>query len=110
RLVTLFRAARRAGRVFVMDLYTASIALATGNPNIPRPGPTWPDVRVYVPQWQRVKVKESHEFDRVATVKDVRIFERELAADPTRYVLSFSLSGAHRLASAGCLAGARLVY
>jgi glyoxylase-like metal-dependent hydrolase (beta-lactamase superfamily II) len=30
RLVTLYRAARRGGRTFVMDLYTASVAAATG--------------------------------------------------------------------------------
>ncbi len=40
RLVTLYRAAKRSGRQFVIDLYTASIARATGNPNIPQPGPT----------------------------------------------------------------------
>jgi mRNA degradation ribonuclease J1/J2 len=35
RLVTLFRAAKRTGRTFVMTLYGASIAVATGNDNIP---------------------------------------------------------------------------
>ena len=59
RLVTLCRAALQADRDFVMDLYTASIARATGRDTIPQPGRRWPRVRVYVPQKQRVLVKES---------------------------------------------------
>lgn len=38
RLVTVFRAARRAGRTLVVDLYTATVAAATGRPSIPQPG------------------------------------------------------------------------
>ncbi len=110
RLVTLYRAALRSGRDFVMDLYTASIARATANPNIPQPGADWPRVRVYVPQWQRVRVKHAKEFDRVRVVADRRIFEQELARTPSRFVLSFSMSGVQKLVSAGCLTGARLVY
>jgi ribonuclease J len=69
RLVTLYRAALRAGRDFVMDLYTASIAFATENPNIPHPADDWPHVHVYVPRWQRVKVKEASAFARVDQIK-----------------------------------------
>lgn len=36
RLGTIYRAALRAGRDLVVDLYGASIAKATGNPNIPQ--------------------------------------------------------------------------
>lgn len=47
RLVTLFRAAKRSDRLFVMTLYGASIAQATGRDTIPKPG--WKEVRVFVP-------------------------------------------------------------
>lgn len=92
-----------------MDLYGAGIANATGNLNIPRPGPDWPRVRrfrtgardqavsrvrrVYVPLWQRVKVKEA---------------EKELAMQPSRWVTTFSLSSAAKLAP--CLAGATATW
>src|SRR6185295_5664091 len=36
RLVTMFRACLQSGRHLVLDLYGASIAAATGNPNIPK--------------------------------------------------------------------------
>jgi ribonuclease J len=110
RLVTVYRAARRAGRDLVIDLYTAGIARATGNPNIPRPGADWPHVRVYAPPWQRVKVKEAGAFERVETVKPYRVFEEHLAADPARYVAQFGLSVASAFERAGCLEGARAVW
>lgn len=87
RLVTAYRAAKQTGRILVVDPYTADVARATGNPNIPVPGPDWPLVRVYIPQRQRVRIKEAAEFHRAAVVKDVRLFAEQLAADPGRYVL-----------------------
>jgi ribonuclease J len=110
RLVTLYRAALRSDRDFVMDLYTASIALATGNPNIPHPADDWPHVRVYVPRWQRVKVKEASAFQRVEQIKPYRLFEEQLAVEPRRYVTKFDASSAPKLAQAGCLSGARAVW
>ena len=66
RLVTIDRAAAlQSGRDLVMDLYGASIVRATQNVNIPQPGPDWPRVHVYVPMWQRVKVKTARAFNRV---------------------------------------------
>src|SRR5688572_26419738 len=87
RMVQLYRAAKACDRQFVMDLYTASIAHATGNQNIPHPGEEWPMVRVYVPLWQRIKVKEAEAFERVGgDVKKARIYEEELAREPGRFV------------------------
>lgn len=108
RLVTLFRAAKRARRTFVMTLYGASIAEATGNSNIPQAG--WPQVRIFVPGWQQVKVKEAGAFERVDQIKPHRVYEEELARDPSRWVVSFGMPMAKRLDAAGCLAGARAVW
>jgi ribonuclease J len=110
RLVTLYRATLRADRDFVMDLYTASIAEATGSPNIPRPSEGWPRVRVYVPSWQRARVKQAGEFQRVDRIKPFRVFEDDLAKEPSRYVLSFSRPSGSALAKAGALEGAVAVW
>ena len=67
RLVTMFRACIQSGRHLVLDLYAASIAAATGNPNIPKAG--FEKLLVYVPLRQRIQVKESREFDRVSGIK-----------------------------------------
>lgn len=82
RLVTLFRAAKRSGRTFIMTLYGASIVEATGNSNIPGAG--WPQVGVYVPGWQQAKVKKSGAFERVDRIKPFRVF-----VGPRRYSADF---------------------
>ena len=110
RLVTMYRAALRADRDLVIDLYTASIALATGNPNIPHPGEDWPHVKVYVPLWQRVKVKDTKAFERTAAVKAHRVFEEELGADPSRYVVKMDRDVLNALARTGALPGAHTVW
>jgi ribonuclease J len=92
RLVTLYRAAKRAGRTLVVDLYTATIAKATGRASIPQPpveGKTFEKYLVYVPKSLRIKIKKLKEFKRVNWIKDVRIFPEELAAHPEQYVLMF---------------------
>ena len=78
RLVTVYRAALRSDRDLVVDLYTADIAEATGRPSIPTIGHTWPRVHVYAPLRQRVAVKESGQFERVARVRNRRLYAEQL--------------------------------
>ena len=44
RLVTIYRAAKRTGRSFIIDLYTAAVLAATQNPRLPQSD--WRDVHV----------------------------------------------------------------
>jgi ribonuclease J len=109
RLVSLFRAAKRAGRTFVYDLYAASVARATGRPKT-IPQPEWPEVRVYVPNTQRVKVKEAGAFERVKAIHDARIFPEELARERARLAFLDRPSMGPELERAGCLSGARALW
>lgn len=93
RLVTAYRAALRSDRILVVDPYTADVARATRNANIPVPGPAWPRLRVYITQRQRVRIKMAEEFERASDVKTVRVFVEDLAADPASYVLYGAYSG-----------------
>jgi len=108
RLVSVFRAAKRSGREMVLDLYGASIAKASGNPNIPQAG--FDGLRVFVPRWQQLRVKESGEFHRVEEIKECRIFEDEIGTSPEDFVFSFSMGSAFKLDKVGALAGARAVW
>lgn len=100
RLVTVYRAAKRSGRTCVIDLYGATVAAAT-RPTIPQPG--FDALRVYVPNRQRVRVKESGEFDRVARIRDHRVFPEELVETPERFLLHVPSSTAEELLRAGVL-------
>lgn len=110
RLDTLYRATLQADRDFVMDLYTATMARATGLSSIPQPGPDWPRVRVFVPLKQRIQVKEAGEFERVAWIRSCRVYGEELAAQSSRLVTTFRSSMARDLERAECLQGASLVW
>jgi ribonuclease J len=101
RLVSVYRAARRATRTLVVDLYMATIAAATGASTIPQPGTH--DVRVFVPQRQRVLVKLSGEFERVEQIRAQRVFLDELAQHPRRFVVLGQQSTLAELVRAGCL-------
>jgi len=108
RLVTLFRAAKKADRLFALDLYAATIAAATGYETIPRPD--WENVRVFVPQSQRVRVKESRQFERVADISRSRIYPEQLSELAHQLVMTFRGSMLSELKRAQCLDGAEAVW
>lgn len=110
RLVTIYRATLQSDRDLIMDAYSADIALATGNTNIPRPDPAWPRIRSYLPAWQAMKIKDAGEFERAHALKPHRIFPEEIAEDPSRWVMLFNVRDASRLAKVGALDGATCTW
>jgi len=87
RLVTIFRAAKRTGRVLLIDLYTAVVLEATGRDSIPQSG--WADVKVYIPHRQRVMIKDKGLFDDLERHKASRVFPEALPALAKRAVMLF---------------------
>lgn len=108
RLVTLYRAALRADRDFVMDLYTAAVAAATGRDTIPQAG--WERVRVFLPRAQRARVIREEAFEKVDAVRPDRVYPEELAERAGELVMTFRMSMAPELERANCLAGASEVW
>jgi ribonuclease J len=107
RLVTIYKACKLAKRALVIDLYTATIAAATGRRTIPQPG--FPRLRVYVPKRQRILVKASGEFERVNALGRHRIYPEEIAEHAAELVTVIQsstlaeLARAHHLESATAL-------
>ena len=110
RLVTIYRATLRSDRILLMDAYGANVARATGNENIPRPDPAGQRVRAYLPRWQAIRIKEAAAFNRLEDVNPYRLYPEDLADDPSRYVMLFSVSEGKRLAAAGALRGASCTW
>lgn len=108
RLVTVFRAARRGNRTLVVDLYTATVAAATGRSTIPQPG--FDGFAVYVPQRQRVRVRQTEEFDRVRKIAPIRLYPEDLAADGERLVFLGTSSTAQELVDGGALHKGAVVW
>lgn len=87
RLVTIFRAAKRTGRVLLIDLYTAVVLEATGREGIPQAG--WDEVRLYIPHRQQVFIKEKELFNDLRRHKVNRVFRQDLPALAVRAVMLF---------------------
>lgn len=108
RLVSVFKATRRAGRTLLIDLYTASILEATGNPRLPQT--YWSDVALCIPHRQRIQIKQGRLFELLDRHKTARLFPEDLGADPGRYVLVFRPIWMQDLVRAGALKDSLLIY
>ena len=108
RIVTVYRAAKRTGRVLVVDLYAAVVLRATGRDTIPQS--YWDDVRVYVPYGQRRFVKEKGLFADLREHSANRIFPEDLPALRGRAVVLFRPMMARDFGIQSVLDGAVLSY
>lgn len=108
RLVTFYRAARRAGRTLVVDLYTACILDALGRKSLP--SAQTGALRVFLPKRQKLQVVRGKRFDLVEPYRGQRIYPDELARHPERWVVVFRSSMAPDFEAMDCLPGSKLMY
>lgn len=108
RIVSIFRASKKTGRKLIIDLYTAAVLEATGNENIPQSA--WPDVALYVPQAQRIQIKENTWFDLLKRHSINRIFIEHLKQAPKKSALLFRPLHRFDLERGECLKGATYIY
>ena len=108
RLITTYKACRSAKRELVVDLYSATVAVATARNTIPQPG--FPGLRVYVPNRQRLLVKESREFERVEALRRYRIYPDEIRERAGELVALIQGSTLPELARANCLGRATAIW
>ena len=108
RMVSLYRACKRSGRTLLIDLYAAEILRATGNSRIPQSD--WPQVALYVPQYQRVQIKRNERFDLLEAHKTQRIFAEDLPAIASKAAMLFRPAMLADLDRAACLTGAAAIW
>ena len=108
RLVTIFRAAKRTGRVLLIDLYTAVVLEATGRVRIPQS--SWDEVKVYIPHRQRIDIKNKGLFaDRDRHAAN-RVFPQALPSLAKRAVMLFRPLTMGDYGVQGVLDGAGFTY
>jgi ribonuclease J len=108
RVVSIMRASKRTGRKLVIDLYTAAILEATGNQHIPQSD--WPEVALFVPQAQRIQIKENAWFDLLKRHATNRIYIEQLQEAPRKSTLLFRPLHRFDLERGKCLTGAIYIY
>lgn len=108
RLVTIYKACRKTGKKFIVDLYTANILKALENPRIPQPG--WKDLQIFVPKFQRVIIKKKGLFDFAKSFSFCRVYPEQLPAMAKSSVMLFRPSMCREIEKTGCLESASLIY
>jgi len=108
RVVSILRACKRTGRKLIIDLYTAAILEATGNLNIPQSN--WPEVALFIPQAQRIQIKENAWFDLLKHHAENRFFIENLREAPGKSTLLFRPLHCPDLERGNCLKGATYIY
>ncbi len=108
RIVSIFRASKRTGRKLIIDLYTAAVLDATGNENIPKSD--WPEVSLFIPQIQRVQIKENKWFDLLKRHSVNRIFIEHLKQVSNKSTLLFRPLHQFDLERGACISGATYIY
>lgn len=107
RIVSVFKACRRAGRQFIVDLYTAEMLRATGNDRMPQA--SWDGIRVFLPFNQKLKIKTENAFDVSNPYYSYRIYPEKFAKVAAESVLLFRPNMVRELERADCLAGACVI-
>jgi ribonuclease J len=108
RIVTIYRAARHMRKQVVVDMYTASILKAIGNPRIPQPG--FDGFRVYLPLNQKKTIVRKKMFDLSNSFAPYRIYPEDFASEASRTVMLFRPSMMKELEKADCLKGAQMIF
>ena len=108
RLVSIFRACKKSKRTMVIDLYTAEILSAAGNPKIP--SSDWNGVALCIPQRQRVQIKENDWIETLKRHSQHRIYPEAIADNPGAYALIFRNLWMRDLERANCLSDACLIH
>ena len=108
RMVSVFRACRKSGRNFVLDLYGAEVLRATGNLKIPQSD--WPQIDVFLPHRQRIQVKERCQFELLRRHHKNRIYPEQLKERAGRSVFLCRQSMIEDFERANCLSGARAIW
>ena len=87
RIVGLYRACKKTGRTLVLDAYAMEILRATENEHVPRVG--WPNLAVYVPEYQRRHIARNKMFDLLPIYKPARIYREAIADMRDKAVMLF---------------------
>lgn len=107
RIASIWEACQQTGRQLILDMYTAEILRATGDPSLPNPGRD--GVRVFLPHSQKLKIVQEQAFSIANRYCSSRVYPEALAEAAPKSVMIFRPSMLSELKRHGCLSDASLV-
>lgn len=103
RVVTFWKASRRAGRTFVADAYLALILEALNRPSLPKPP-------VFLPVRMKMKLVRENKTAIVIPFRRRRIYPKQIPSRANKLVMIFRPSMMDEFEGLQCLAGGKLIY
>jgi len=111
RMVTLFRASRRSGRLFVVDLYAAHVLNRLGRlSRIPRPSRSFPELRVLHPRSLCQMLEKKGRKDLIYPFRDYKITVEEVGEQAGKVLMVVRPSLVRTLERIPGLRGGAFVY
>jgi len=110
RVVTVYRAAKRTARTLIIDAYAAEVLKATGHDSIPKPVEGWSNLAVFIPQSQRIQLKQKGIAALVNSYRGMRVWPEQLAEQAPRAVMLFRGWMMRDLERAGAVVGAHVIW
>lgn len=108
RVVSIFKACKRTGRILVIDLYTAVILEATGNEKLPQS--SWAGIELYTPMLQMKQINNNGwgEIHKRHSAGEIAI--EAIKKNPGKYTLLFRSLHCMDLGRNFCLNDALFIY
>lgn len=111
RIVSLYRAAVRMGRLLVVDVYTANVLAELHDlAKIPYPSEAFNGIRVFYPYRLSEKITKLGRKDMLCRFKAYKITRREISENPAKIVMLARSSMVSDLASLENIDGASVIY
>lgn len=108
RMVSIYCACKRSDRTLLLDLYAMEMLRATGNERLPNVG--WPNLSVYVPEYQRRQIARNKRFDLLEPYKSARIYRERITEIAEWTVMLFRPAMARDVEAANLWDGARAIW
>jgi ribonuclease J len=112
RLVSVFRACIKTDKIFVVDVYVATVleALARFTPTLPHPSKSFKNVKVIFSKWTSNRLSRENREPMLWKFKNYKITKEEIAKNPSKFVMAVRPSMKYDLEHIPNIEGGNLIY
>jgi ribonuclease J len=112
RLVTIFRACKRSGKILVIDFYIAIVLteLASLEHSVPFPSASYSNIKVFFPNLLKRKIEKLKRKDLIEQFMDYEITPEQIDTDAKKIVMTVRSSMDYEIKRIKNLCGGKLIY
>jgi ribonuclease J len=112
RLVSVYRACVKTDKIFVVDVYVATVlkALAKFTPTLPHPSKSFTNVKVIFSKWTSNRLSRENREPMLWRFKDYKVTKEEIAKNPSKFVMVVRPSMKYDLEHIAGIDGGNLIY